>query len=67
MPSSSEAAASVKTPSSLAFYLSLLIISGASRRFWRQHMSDENIRRAARVQETEIFFTGTKTSWKRDT
>ena len=66
MPSSSETAASVKAPSSLAFYSWLLMISGASRRFWRQHMSDENIRRAARVKETEILFIRTKTSWKRD-
>ena len=65
MPSSSETAASVKAPS-LAFYSWLLMISGASRRFWRQHMSDENIRRAARVKETEILFIRTKTSWKRD-
>ena len=35
MSSSSEASTSTKTPSSLASYSPLLVISGASKRFWR--------------------------------
>ena len=60
MPSSSEASTSIKAPSS--FYSSFSAISEASKGFWRQHTYDKNTSWAARVQETEIYWTGTKTS-----
>ena len=58
MSSSSEASTSL---SSLASYSTLSVTSGSSKGFWRQHVYDENTRWTARVQETEIHWTGTKT------
>ena len=47
-----------KTPFFIGFSF---IISGALKGFWRQHAYDENTRWAARVQETETHWIGTKT------
>ena len=62
MSSSSEAYTSIKPPSSLASYSPLSVISRASKGFWRQHTYEENTRWAARAQQTEIHWIGTKTS-----
>ena len=62
MSSSSEASTSIKASSSFISYSSLLVTSGASKGFWRQHTYDKNTRWAVRIQETEIHCTGTKTS-----